>query len=261
MALWTFSKLDMWQIRLRVTGSLHSAETEELGTEDPSDVSAPLRTGSSCHHCWVTPSADGVWQPTARARRGCARRWRHLFCARRWRHLFPQCCVRARCCLCSNAISVPNQCPHTTLQSLRARAGRACWHHTAATGKETLQYPPTCAVMGIWLWETSHPASLQELYQSRSLGPMVLDNTHSKSLSTVWKSLLHLSTSASSHFPKMSRSELDSLHQVCSHAVLTGCWQQPAIRNGAYRTEDVVLLKRNRSLSSSEKPPHITIQI
>lgn len=67
MALWKFSKLDMWQIRLRVTGSSHSAETKELGTEDPSDVSAPLCTGSSCHHppgdtkCWwgVTTNCQG----------------------------------------------------------------------------------------------------------------------------------------------------------------------------------------------------------
>lgn len=97
MALWKFSKLDMWQIRLRVTGSSHSAETEELGTEDPSDVSVPLCTGSSRHHPrwhWVLMRCDNQ---LSRPRRGCARSWRHLF---------PECCVRAQRFLCSDGISM-----------------------------------------------------------------------------------------------------------------------------------------------------------
>lgn len=67
MAPCKFSKLDIWQISLRVTGSSHTAETEELETEDPSDVSVHLCTG---RHAATTPgwqtSADEVWQPTVR---------------------------------------------------------------------------------------------------------------------------------------------------------------------------------------------------
>lgn len=67
MALWKFSRLDVWQIRLRVTGSSHAAETEGLETEEPSDVAAYPRAGRARrHHPWVTRNADELWQPTVR---------------------------------------------------------------------------------------------------------------------------------------------------------------------------------------------------
>lgn len=162
MALWKFSKLDMWQIRLRVTVSSHSAETEELGTEDPSGVSVPLCTGSSRHHPRVTLSADEVWQPTVTAKKRLCQEVKASL-PRVLRQSAALSVLRWHLC-------VPNKCPHTTLQLLLAWAGRACWHHFAATRKETLQYPHV-QWMGIWLWAASQLAVLRELYWSRSLGP------------------------------------------------------------------------------------------
>lgn len=131
----------MWQTRLRVTGSSHSAETEEVGTEDPS---LPM-----CQLLWAQAAATTIpgWH---RMLMGCDNQLSGpgRGCARTWEHLFPQCCVRAQCFPCSDAIYVPNKCPQTSLQLLLAWAERACWHHTAATRKETLQHPSMCVVNG-----------------------------------------------------------------------------------------------------------------
>lgn len=188
-------------------------------------------------------------------------------CARRWKHLFPQCCVRVQCFPCSDAICVPNKCPHTTLQLLLAQAGRGCWHHIAATRKERLQYPPTCAVDGHLALGSFTPCISPRTPSVKELRPpwYLLINTANHFLQSenhCYMSqfqLLHIFQKLFS--VEMALSELDSLHEVCSHAVLMGCWQQPAIRKGAYRKEDVLLQKRNRSLSSSEKPSHITVHI
>lgn len=161
-------------------------------------------------------------------RRGCARRWKHLFCARRWKHLFPQCCVRAQCCPCSNASCVPNQCP----QYYPAVTACTGWKSLLASH---CNIHPHVQWMGIWLWTASHPAALRELYWSRSLGPMELANTHSQPVSAVWKSLLHVSTSASSHFPNtlqwrngMIRTWLTApcFFPCCPHRLLTATSNQ-----------------------------------
>lgn len=51
-----------------LTGSSHNAATEELGTEDSSDVSSfSVRRQACCQHPWVT-STDEELQPTVRGK-------------------------------------------------------------------------------------------------------------------------------------------------------------------------------------------------
>lgn len=106
--------------------------------------------------------------------------------------------------------------------------------------KKTLQYPHV-QWRGIRFRAASQPAVLWELYWSRSLGPhryllIHRANHFLQSENHCYISQLQLLHIFQKLFSvEMAQSELDSLHQVCPHAVLTGCWQQPAIRKGAHK--------------------------
>lgn len=134
----------------------------------------------------------------------------------------------AFCALMQSVSSLTNA---HMVQLLLAWAGRACWHHIAAARKETLQYPHV-QWRGIRFRAASQPAALWELYWSRSLGPhgYLLIHTANHFLQSenhcYISQLQLLHTSQKLFSVEMAQSDLDSLHQVCPHAVLTGCWQQ-----------------------------------
>lgn len=155
MGLWKIQKLDIWQMRLRVTGSLHTAETK--GTDDLPDVSVHLC--SDRHE--VTRAAE-LWQPKPGAKKGPCQETNTSL---------PSVLHRsAAISLLRWQICTPNKCPSTTLFAFH------CWTSLWALHPRLRDTATsTCAVNtqynhpGTQLWAAPQPAILQAFSWTRSL--------------------------------------------------------------------------------------------